>query len=368
MIFRRGSETDDSIRQFDLELGSSLPESLLKVFELLEDDVLVIDEEGFPIFQSEGIAPLNILKDSRLFGDEILAIVRAVRRDGKPHQGIIEIPRGPIGTGKRKIKIAVTALDGEKTLILISDESEKTRVDAIRRDFIANISHELKTPIGALSILSEAISQAKDEPEAMERFASRIKTEARRLEELVKEIIALSRLQGEDPLTDPHPIEMNDVIREAISQAETNAEARQIEVSFQDSERQKDFYVLGDRNQLIMAVHNLIENAINYSPERTRVAIEVKEVDGLVEIDVIDQGIGIKDEDLERIFERFYRVDTARSRETGGTGLGLSIVKHVAQNHGGEVKVWSKAGVGSTFALRLPAVDPDLFQLADGDR
>ena len=353
MIFRKGAEVEIS-ESPDSSTVKQLPEALLRTFELLEDEVLVVDTEDSPIFQSSGISSLNIVREGRLEGDEILAIVRAVRRTGKPHQGMIEIPRGPIGQGRRKIKIAVTSLDEDSILILINDESEKSRVDAIRRDFIANISHELKTPIGALSLLSEAISQAKDDPAAMERFASRIKSEAKRLEDLVREIINLSRLQGEDPLSDPHPIEMGEVVKEAISQAETSAEARNIDVLRSDK---REAWVLGDRDQLIMAVHNLIENAINYSPEGTKVAVEVKIDDSIVEIDVIDQGIGIKEDDLERIFERFYRVDPARSRETGGTGLGLSIVKHVAQNHGGEVKVWSKVGVGSTFALRLPSID-----------
>ena len=353
MIFRKGAEVEIS-ESPDSSTVKQLPEALLRTFELLEDEVLVVDTEDLPIFQSSGISSLNIVREGRLEGDEILAIVRAVRRTGKPHQGMIEIPRGPIGQGRRKIKIAVTSLDEDRIIILINDESEKSRVDAIRRDFIANISHELKTPIGALSLLSEAISQAKDDPAAMERFASRIKSEAKRLEDLVREIINLSRLQGEDPLSDPHPIEMGEVVKEAISQAETSAEARNIDVLRSDK---REAWVLGDRDQLIMAVHNLIENAINYSPEGTKVAIEVKIDDSIVEIDVIDQGIGIKEDDLERIFERFYRVDPARSRETGGTGLGLSIVKHVAQNHGGEVKVWSKVGVGSTFALRLPSID-----------
>ena len=359
MIFRKGPITET----VDLAPADALPETLLRTFELLEDEILVIDTEDSLLFQSEGVANLNILRDGHLQSDEILAIVRAVRRTSKPQQGMIEIPRGPIGQGKRKINIAVTTLDEDMILILINDESEKARVDAIRRDFIANISHELKTPIGALSLLSEAITQAKDDPEAMERFAGRIKSEAKRLEDLVKEIINLSRLQGEDPLSDPHPIEMGEVVDEAISQAETSAEARYIDVVRSDK---REAWVLGDRDQLIMAVHNLIENAINYSPERTRVAIEVKLDAGVVEIDVVDQGIGIKEEDLERIFERFYRVDPARSRETGGTGLGLSIVKHVAQNHGGEVKVWSKVGVGSTFALRLPRVEPDMSVIEEG--
>jgi two-component system, OmpR family, sensor histidine kinase SenX3 len=337
------------------EQESELSELLLKALELLEDEVLIIDLDGRTIFQSPGIELLNILQDGKLQGDELLAIVRAVRRSDKPQRGTIEIARGPIGEGKRRVKIATTALDAEKILILISDESEKSRVDAIRRDFIANISHELKTPIGALSLLSEAILQARDEPEAMERFAHRIKAESKRLEDLVKEIIDLSRLQGDDPLRGAELVELGEVIAEAISQAETSAEARDIDIEFTLPKSGGDqCSVMGDREQLIMAVHNLIENAINYSPQRTRVAVELKCDGEIIEINVIDQGIGIPEKDLERIFERFYRVDPARSRESGGTGLGLSIVRHVIENHGGEVKVWSKVEVGSTFSLRLP--------------
>ncbi|MEY3344766.1 MAG: hypothetical protein RLZZ17_23 [Actinomycetota bacterium] len=348
MIFKKSADLESTAA---LKNSGALPSALIKAFGLLEDEILVIDNDDAPIYQSEGIAQLNLLRDGRLVGDELLAIIRSVRRTHRSQQGVIEIPRGPIGEGKRRIKIAVTDIDEDSILILISDESEKSRVDAIRRDFIANISHELKTPIGALSLLSEAITLAKDEPDAMEKFAARIRGEAKRLEELVKEIIDLSRLQGDDPLNDPHPVEIGEVVATAIDQAETSAEARDIYVEWSEG---IEAWVMGDREQLIMAVHNLIENAINYSPERTRVGVAVKVIDQVVEISIVDQGIGIKDEDLERIFERFYRVDPARSRETGGTGLGLSIVKHVAQNHGGEVKVWSKLGVGSTFALRLP--------------
>jgi two-component system sensor histidine kinase SenX3 len=356
MIFRKSiEEVERSTAPSEL-----ISESLLRTLELLEDEVLVIDINDCPIYQSAGISALNLIKDDRLYGEELQAVVRAVRRTGNPHQGLIEIPRGLIGEGKRRIKIAVTTLNDEIVLILISDESEKIRVDAIRRDFIANISHELKTPIGALSLLSEAISSAKDEPEAMERFASRIKTEAKRLEDLVREIINLSRLQGEDPLMDPYPIDLLEVAKKAIDQAETSAESRRIEIELSGKEH---VIVMGDLEQLVMAIHNLIENAINYSPEGTHVAVEVRVNDNVAEVSVKDQGIGIKEEELERIFERFYRVDPARSRETGGTGLGLSIVKHVAQNHGGEVRVWSKVGLGSTFALRLPiAREEQIFE------
>jgi len=347
MIFRKSTVIQPE--------ATELSELLVRALELLEDEVLIINLDDQPIFQSPGIELLNIIEDDRLKGDELLAIVRAVRRSEKPQRGTIDIARGPIGEGKRRVKIATAALDPEKILILISDESEKSRVDAIRRDFIANISHELKTPIGALSLLSEAILQARDEPEAMERFAHRIKLESKRLEDLVKEIIDLSRLQGDDPLRDAQMVEIGEVIAEAISQAETNAEARDIDIEFTPRKSESnECCVMGDREQLIMAIHNLIENAINYSPQRTRVAVELKCEGEIIEINVIDQGIGIPERDLERIFERFYRVDPARSRESGGTGLGLSIVKHVIENHGGEVKVWSREGVGSTFSLRLP--------------
>lgn len=351
MIFRKPIEEPDSIEV--------LPRLLTQALGLLEDEAVVIDNDQIAIFQSDEIGSLNILRNNRLVSEELLAIVRAVRRTEREHRGSVEILRGPLGEGKRKLRVAVTALDEDHILILISDESEKSRVDAIRRDFIANISHELKTPIGALSLLSEAISQAQDEPEAMERFASRIKSEAKRLEGLVKEIISLSQLQGDDPLADAKIIEVDEITKEAINQAETSAEARNIEI---ERSGDKGTLVSGDRKQLIMAIHNLIENAINYSPERTRIVIAVKIIDKVVEISVMDQGIGIRDDETERIFERFYRVDPARSRETGGTGLGLSIVKHVAQNHGGEIKVWSKLGVGSTFALRLPATDSTLLE------
>ncbi|MFM8206065.1 MAG: sensor histidine kinase, partial [Actinomycetales bacterium] len=263
-----------------------------------------------------------------------------------------EIARGPIGEGKRELKVSVTALtDDGLILVLVSDESEGRRIDAVRRDFVANVSHELKTPIGALGLLSEAILGAKNQPEEVVRFATKMQNEAKRLTELVQEIIDLSRLQSSDPLQKAFPVEVEDVIREAVSQAQISSEARGIYVELGNIQSAT---VIGDRDQLIAAVHNLVENAINYSPENTKVSVTSSLKGDLVEISVTDQGIGIAESELGRIFERFYRVDPARSRATGGTGLGLSIVKHVAQNHGGDVKVWSKEGVGSTFSILLP--------------
>ena len=283
---------------------------------------------------------------------ELIALIRVVRRTGQAQTGKIEIPRGPIGEGMRDLTVKVIALtQSDQILVLISDESEADRVHEVRRDFVANISHELKTPIGALSLLSEAVLSAKSDPEAVTKFATRMQHEAKRLTDLVQEIINLSRLQDSDPLQVASVLNINDLVHEAVDQCETTSEARNIWVTITEG---PDATVLGDREQLIMAIHNLIENAINYSPENTKVSVTTNIEEDIVEISVTDQGIGIPEEELDRIFERFYRVDPARSRETGGTGLGLSIVKHVSNKHGGEVKVWSSPNVGSTFALRLP--------------
>ena len=332
--------------------NSPVPDFIFDLVNHLDEDVLLIGPGDKPIFSSNGIESLNVLRDGRVLTPELSAIVRAVRRTRNPHNGKLEIARGPIGEGTRELTLKVVALEDEDLiLILISDESEAQRVHEVRRDFVANISHELKTPIGALSLLSEAVLSAKEDPESVTKFASRMQHEAKRLTDLVQEIINLSRLQDSDPLSVPSELHVQDLISEAIDQTQVTADSRQIIVS---NSNNVDGMILGDREQLIMAIQNLIENAINYSPEGTKVTVTSKAEDGIIDISVTDQGIGIPDADLDRIFERFYRVDPARSRLTGGTGLGLSIVKHVALKHGGEVKVWSAENVGSTFSLRLP--------------
>ena len=329
-----------------------LPEVLLETLTQLDHDVLVLAPGEVSTFATEGIEKMGLLKEGRLQSPELIALIRVVRRTGQAQTGKIEIPRGPIGEGLRDLTVKVIALTkSDQTLVLISDESEAERVHEVRRDFVANISHELKTPIGALSLLSEAVLSAKNDPESVTKFATRMQHEAKRLTDLVQEIINLSRLQDSDPLQVAKELNINDLVREAVDQCETTSGARKIWVSITEG---PDATVLGDREQLIMAIHNLIENAINYSPENTKVSVTTNIEEDIVEISVTDQGIGIPEEELDRIFERFYRVDPARSRETGGTGLGLSIVKHVSTKHGGEVKVWSSPNVGSTFALRLP--------------
>ena len=329
-----------------------LPEMLLETLNLLEGDSMILAPGEIPLFITPGVETLGILKDGRIQSSELLATVRVVRRTHNQQVGTIEIPRGPIGEGKHELTVKVLPLTKDDlVLVLISDESEAQRVHDVRRDFVANISHELKTPIGALSLLSEAVLGSKDDPVSVVKFATRMQSEAKRLTDLVQEIIQLSRVQDSDPLQLAQEVSVEYVIREAIDQCQITADSRNITVSHNEDSQD---VVLGDRDQLIMAVHNLVENAINYSPENTKVSVTTASESGIIDISVTDQGIGISELEQDRIFERFYRVDPARSRQTGGTGLGLSIVKHVAAKHGGEVKVWSVENVGSTFSIRLP--------------
>ncbi len=335
------SQTDLSTQSFDL-------------LRAIDAESIVVTPNDQVIYYSEKITNLNLIKDERIQNKGLSNLVRAVRRSGISQDATMELPRGPIGAGTHDLLVRVASIgDAGLIAILIFDDSEMRRLDSIRRDFVANISHELKTPIGALSILSEAVLEASNDPEAIAKFASRMQSEAKRLSGLVQEIIDLSRLQDDDPLKNGKPVDLAEVITEAIDQSRLNAENRKIALVFESVDGVK---VNGDRAQIMMAIHNLIENAINYSPNGTRVAITLKVLNAIAEVAVSDQGIGIPEKDLERIFERFYRVDPARSRLTGGTGLGLSIVKHIAINHGGDVSLWSVEGAGSTFTVRFPLI------------
>ena len=349
---RQESDTANSKIQSDLSTQS------FDLLHAIDAESIVITASDQVIYYSEGIATFNLIKDERILNKELSNLIRAVRRSGSQQDATIELPRGPIGAGTHDLLVRVTSMgDAGLIAILIFDDSEMRRLDSIRRDFVANISHELKTPIGALSILSEAVLEASNDPEAIAKFASRMQSEAKRLSELVQEIINLSRLQDDDPLKNGKLVNVSEVVNEAVDQSRLNAEKRKITLLFEEI---NPAIINGDRNQVTMAIHNLIENAINYSPDSTRVAITLKVADAIAEIAVSDQGIGIPEKDLERIFERFYRVDPARSRLTGGTGLGLSIVKHIATNHGGDVSLWSVEGAGSTFTIRFPLSSSNL--------
>jgi len=336
----------------DLVASTAMPSSLTDLLNSIDAEAIVLGSSDAIIYSTPGISTFNLTRDYFLINNSLLTLVRAVRRSGQQQEATMELPRGPIGDGTHDLLVRVSPIGDDGAIaILIFDDSEMRRLDAIRRDFVANISHELKTPIGALSILSEAVLGAADDPEAITRFATRMQAEAQRLSGLVQEIIDLSRLQDGDPLKSGEVVDLILATKEAADQTALSAESRKISVVLSLPENVE---INGSRDQVIMAIHNLIENAINYSPEGTRVAIALRVVEGIAEISVSDQGIGIPESALERIFERFYRVDAARSRATGGTGLGLSIVKHVATNHGGDVSVWSVEGAGSTFTIRFP--------------
>ena len=333
----------------------AVPSGVATVLSVLRSSAVVMGPEDQVLQASAPAHVLGIVRGERLVVDDILTMVRQVRRDGEIRQQDLEIVRGRLGA-TQYVSARVAPLGSQLVLVLVEDRTRERRLDAIRRDFTVNVSHELKTPVGALILLADAVSEASDDPEAVQRFSDRMRIEASRLSRLVKEIIELSRLQGDDPLENPGPVDVNAIIETAVDRCRIDADDRDIKIVVKT---EPGLEVLGSEDQLAMAIGNLVENAINYSPDGTRVAVAAHPIGDLVEVTVSDQGVGIPSSDLERIFERFYRVDRARSRETGGTGLGLSIVKHIASIHGGDVRVWSVEGQGSTFTVRLPLrIDP----------
>lgn len=296
----------------------------------------------------------GLVRGGRIVHPTTKAVVAAVRRDGATREREVDVPRGPgESPGLHSLRLRVACLPGDRVLVLADDETAARRLEEIRRDFVANVSHELKTPVGAIALLAETVLEAAEDPEAVRRFTWQLQREARRLTALVQEIIDLSRLQGPNPLVDITTVDVDEVVAEAVDRAHVEATARQVRIVVGG---ERDLRVMGDGSLLVTAVRNLVDNAVRYSEPGSRVGVGVRRREGFVEIAVVDQGIGIAPEDQTRIFERFYRVDPARSRQTGGTGLGLSIVKHVAADHGGEVTVWSSLGRGSTFTIRLPDV------------
>jgi two-component system sensor histidine kinase SenX3 len=300
---------------------------------------------------SPSATALGLVRDGAVASTALRRLVSEVRADGLMRETELSSLRHRGNRGRVDLWVRAAPLPGDLLLVLVEDRSEAQRIDDVRRDFVANVSHELKTPVGALSLLAEAVQAASDDPDAVRRFSGRMQIEAVRLSNLVNELIDLSRLQGDDPLTHASVVHVDDVVAEAVDGSQMSAQAKEIELIVGGD---RNLTIYGDSDQLVMALRNLISNAINYSPAGTRVAIAARQAVDIAEISVTDQGIGIPQRDLDRIFERFYRVDPARSRATGGTGLGLSIVKHVCANHGGEVSVWSVEGSGSTFTLRLP--------------
>jgi two-component system, OmpR family, sensor histidine kinase SenX3 len=287
--------------------------------------------------------------------------VHQVRRDGQIRETELLMSRP--GAPARHVTARVAPLGARLVLALVEDRTRERRVEAVRRDFVANVSHELKTPVGAIRLLSEAVHDAAEDPEAVKRFSHRMLTESDRLSRLVQQVIELSRLQGDEPLDTPMPVDLDEVIKVAVDTSAIDADSKGISIVVGGTPHLELF---GIEEQVTAAVANLVANAVSYSESGATVLVSTKADDDTVEISVVDQGIGIPAGEIDRIFERFYRVDPARHRSTGGTGLGLSIVKHVAATHGGDVRVWSVEGRGSTFTLALPRYFPARTLQEDG--
>ncbi len=336
-----------------------VPPGVVTVLSVLRSSALVVDQNDQVVKASAPAHALGLVRGNQLAVEELADLVRRVRRDGQIRETELTMTRGR-ATQPIHVTARVAPLNPRLVVALVEDRTRERRVEAIRRDFVANVSHELKTPVGAINILAEAVQEAADDPEAVERFAKRMQTEAERLSRLVQQIIELSRLQGDEPLEQPAAVGIDEIVAQAIDSCAIDAKAKRISV-VRDGDRGLE--ALGNPDEIAVAVGNLVSNAVAYSPEHSNVVVAARPADLMVEITVTDQGIGIPAGELDRIFERFYRVDPARHRSTGGTGLGLSIVKHVAASHGGDIRVWSSPGQGSSFTLtlprRMPSVDPE---------
>ncbi len=345
-----------------------------KTIDSLRAGVVVLDPDDVPVLVNPAARAMGLLRTGATPGSIaahplIRTLAGQVRRTGVRREIELDLPRGRDSSGVNPLGVHLRAMGLGAGYISIEavDVTESHRLARVRRDFVANVSHELKTPIGALQLLAEALVDAtepagdgvpdlSEDLVAARRFAERIQHESTRLGRLVQELLELTRLQGAEPQPAPEPVSLDWVLAEVVDRTRTAATARRVEIVV---DGQRGLTAYGSDSQLATAVANLVENAINYSAEDTTVRVTVRGTDEHVEVAVADQGIGIAPNEVDRIFERFYRADQARSRATGGTGLGLAIVKHIASNHGGRVDVSSTLGGGSTFTLRLPARPPD---------
>ena len=345
-------------------VSSAVPDGVDQVIDALESAGIVLDPSNNIMKASHAAVTYGLVWNHALVHPELIEYVDQVRRTGEPVAQEVHLSRGPFGDANIYLFVRVARLGTRYVLLLAEDRTESYRLDEVRRDFVANISHELKTPIGAVGLLAEALVAASDEPDQVKRFAKRLTKESQRLARITQEIIELSRLQSADGLDEAVPVEIDDVLSIAVDQNRVAADLNRVTLV---RGGESGVEVFGDETLLVLALDNLISNAVQYSPENTRVGIGVRRKNGAIEISVTDQGVGIPEDELDRVFERFYRSDPARSRHTGGSGLGLSIAKHVVQNHGGDIRVWSQIGQGSTFTIRLPEIDHDVIQ-ASGEK
>jgi len=327
-----------------------VPRRTRQVMEALESGVLVVNR-GRRAAASNAIAiGLGLARPDGALHSEVADLAEQAWERGEPREGDVSVKRGVLGACAT-VYVRVAPLDDSLALVVANDRTEQRAAEQTRREFAINVSHELKTPIGALVLLAETIEASANDPEMVREFASKIEKESRRLSKLIQEIIEISRIQGAESVIVRKVVGLKKVVTEAVEAVRTSAEARKITLVTAFPANAK---VIGDHDLLVMAVRNLIDNAVAYSNEGGLVTASVDADGDVASIVVVDRGIGIAEAEQARIFERFYRTDPARSRATGGTGLGLSIVKHIVAQHDGEVTVWSRPGIGSTFALRLP--------------
>jgi len=334
-----------------------LADGVTELLEATRSGGLVVGRDGRVLRATSSAVRFALVRGNDIAQPRLRELFSQVQADGQTREAELESARGSVGGGRLLIGVRVVRISDGLILILIEDRTQARRVEEVRRDFVVNVSHELKTPVGGLSLLAEAVEGAADDPEAVRRFSRRMKVEAERLTKLVSEIVDLSRLQTTDLTTDLVLVDVATCAHEAVEQTRLIASERS--VTSRIASPREGLRVYGDPEWITTAIRNLVTNAIAYSEDGTRVSVIARRVEDIVEVKVSDQGRGISVNDQERIFERFYRADPARSRMTGGTGLGLSIVKHICSNLGGEVRLWSQEGQGSTFTIRLPGVVDD---------
>jgi two-component system sensor histidine kinase SenX3 len=339
------------------EAGITVSQMLQHVVSLAPIGMVVVDSHRDVVFVNDRATELGLVRDRQLderawnAAQHVLATGEGVEVDlsAQPQRGAAS---GRSGLSVRGHVRLLSKQDPRFAVVYVDDQSEQARMEASRRDFVANVSHELKTPVAAMGVLAEALLESAGDPDTVQHFSRKILTESQRLANMVHELIELSRLQGAEPLPDLAGVDVDSVVSEAISRHKVAADNADIKVT---TDAPSGFRVLGDQSLLVTALANLISNAIAYSPDGSKVSISRRRRGDNIEISVTDRGIGIARADQERVFERFFRVDKARSRATGGTGLGLAIVKHVAANHNGSIRLWSQPGTGSTFTLSIPA-------------